>query len=111
MAETYHILDIRALPAKLLATLCAGLPDGCRVKRAMSDAPADMDTILLASIADSLRWLVWSQTKDGQKNRHRPKSILDRLFNAKNDSGKDVPMAFRSSEAFEAARARILRKE
>lgn len=30
---------------------------------------------LLASIADSLGWLVWSKTKDGSKGRNRPKPI------------------------------------
>lgn len=29
----------------------------------------------LASIEYSLRWLVWAKTKDGAKNRHRPKPI------------------------------------
>ncbi|WP_346921692.1 DUF5361 domain-containing protein [Glutamicibacter creatinolyticus] len=30
---------------------------------------------LLAIIADSLRWLVWSKTKDAKHNRRRPKPI------------------------------------
>lgn len=111
MAETYHIFDIRALSAKLLATLCAGLPDNCRVKRAMSEVPVDLDTMLLASIADSLRLLVWTQTKDGKKNRHQPKSILNQLYYANKQSDNDIPITFRSSDDFEAARARILGKE
>lgn len=110
MAETYHVFDIRALPVRLLATLCAGLPDSSRVKRAYSGAPADMDTILLASIADSLRWLVWSQTKAGKKGHNPPDSILNRLFHAK-EQKSSAPRVFSSAEAFEAARARILRRE
>lgn len=109
MAETYHILDIRALSAKLLATLCSGLPDDCRVKRVMSGAPISTQTMLLASIADSLRWLVWSKTKDGKRNRHQPKSILNQFFDASEPSND--PIVFRTADDFEAARARILRKE
>ena len=30
---------------------------------------------LLASAVDALRWLVWSKTKDGEKNRNRPKPV------------------------------------
>lgn len=30
---------------------------------------------LLALCADSLAWLVWSKTKDGSKNRRRPRPI------------------------------------
>lgn len=30
---------------------------------------------MLADIANSLRLIVWSKTKDGEKNRNRPKPI------------------------------------
>lgn len=30
---------------------------------------------LLAQIADANAWMVWSKSKDGQKNRNRPKPI------------------------------------
>lgn len=30
---------------------------------------------LMADQADSLRWLVWAKTEDGQKNRHLPAPI------------------------------------
>lgn len=109
MAETYHVLDIRALSVKLLATLCAGLPEGSRVKRSLSDAPASLDTLLLASIADNLRWLVWSKTKAGRKGRNAPASILNRLYESKEKKTSDSPEVFSSPEAFEAARARIIR--
>lgn len=112
MAETYHILDIRALSVRLLATLCAGLSESSRVKRALVDAPVPLDTALLASIADSLRWLVWSQTKSGRKGRNAPASILNRLYESKTEKKPDnSPKVFSSSEAFEAARARIIRGE
>lgn len=31
--------------------------------------------MLLATVADALNWLVWSKTKDGQKNTRAPKQI------------------------------------
>ena len=30
---------------------------------------------LLAAIVNDLNWLVWSKTKDGQRNRNRPKPV------------------------------------
>lgn len=35
----------------------------------------DVADYLLADQADSLRFLVWAKTKDGQKNRRKPKPI------------------------------------
>ena len=35
----------------------------------------DIDRQINADIANSLRWLVWAKTKDGQKNRNRPRMI------------------------------------
>ena len=32
----------------------------------------DIDTLMISDVANSLRWLVWSKTKNGQKNRKRP---------------------------------------
>jgi hypothetical protein len=33
------------------------------------------DRQLMASMVDMLTWQVWSKSKDGQKNRNRPKPI------------------------------------
>lgn len=76
MAETYGIFDIKRVPASLAATLAVGLRDDSRVKRAASNTTYSDEIILLASIADSLRWIVWSKTEDGANNRNRPTSIM-----------------------------------
>ena len=76
MAETYGIFDIKRVPVQLLATLAVGLRDDSRVKRAASNTTCSDEIILLASIADSLRWKVWSKTEDGANNRNRPASIM-----------------------------------
>ena len=58
------------------ASLLTQLPEGSRVARALNpDAAWTMDRQLLAVIANDLNWLVWSQTKDGQKG---PQAEADR---------------------------------
>lgn len=34
-----------------------------------------LTNMLLAAIADALRWLQWAKTPDGKRNRNRPKPI------------------------------------
>ena len=75
MAETYHILDYRALPATLLATLVAGLRENSRVR----SGKLRTSTALLAAAVDRLSYRLWMKTKDGQHNRKRPKSVLEAL--------------------------------
>lgn len=77
MAETYGVFDIKRLPASLAATLAVGLGDNSRVKRAATNTKYSDEVILLASIADSLRWLKWAKTEDGAKGVNMPASILD----------------------------------
>ena len=77
MAETYGVFDIKRVPVQLLATLAVGLREDSRVKRALTNTQYSDERILLASIADSLRWLVWSRTEDGMKGTNLPKRFLD----------------------------------
>lgn len=39
------------------------------------DAPWDLQAQLLAEVVDMQHLLVWAKTKDGQKNRNRPKPV------------------------------------
>lgn len=66
MAETYHVLDWRALGLPLAATLAGGLRETSRTCMALNHAPITTDTLLLGAMADSLQLLVWSKTKDAQ---------------------------------------------
>jgi len=34
-----------------------------------------VDAMLLSGIYDTVRWLQWAQSKDGQKNRNRPEPL------------------------------------
>lgn len=98
MAESYGIFDVKRVPVQLLATLAAGLRDDSRVKRAATNTPYSDEIILLASIADSLRWIVWSKTEDGVKGQNRPAPFLD--FYIKKDKPESEFESFESPEDF-----------
>ena len=100
LAETYGVLDYRALPLVTAATLAQGLPDTSRIKRKISGAGAvDTQTALLAIIADRVGHIAWMFSEAGQKGRDHPASILDTL------TGKTEPEAvgYDSAEDFFAA--------
>lgn len=103
LAETYHVYDWKSHPIRFVATLACGLSDSSRIKRAMNGQKQSTDTLLLALIADGVRWLMWSKTKDGEKNRNRPASLFETMT-----EDKQKTSGFNSPEEFEAARARII---
>ena len=74
----------------------------------MAGMQAGFDRQLLAIMADRLGLLWWAMTKDAQKNRNRPPSILT-MLNGGEDSEKNT-QAFASADAFEAARERIMKE-
>lgn len=58
------------------ADLTVMLPRGSRTFSAIDPEYSwEQSHYLLANIANSLQLLVWAQSKDGQKNRKRPKPI------------------------------------
>lgn len=107
LAETYGVLDWRALPLKTAAALASGLRDDSRIKMKISGMPADRMTLLTAIIADRLAFLAWAQTKDGQKGRNRPESIFAKLMHTDRKPENEYAV-FRSPEEFEEARRRAL---
>ena len=109
MAETYGVLDYRALPRPLAATLAAGLRDTSRSKMKLSGAHAAPDTLLLAAATDWLATLVWMQSEDGRKHRNRPKAVLAALLGGQPKPGGEV-CAFDTAEEYEAERARLLKE-
>lgn len=78
--QYYHIIDYMELSPGLVATLLVGLPDDSRVKMAISGQKLTLEQNLLARIADTVNFIAWAQTEDAQKNRNRPKSILELLL-------------------------------
>lgn len=53
--------------------------------------------LMLASILDGVRMLIWMQSEDGRRNRNRPQSVARQLM--------EEPDAFRKVEAFDSKEA------
>lgn len=104
-AETYHILDYKALDVVLASTLAAGLRDDSRIKQVMYGLPSTMDIVLDALTVDNLTTLAWFQTEDGAKGRNRPSSIFEALKPKKKE---DDVVTFASMEDFKKARKKLL---
>ncbi len=107
LAETYHVLDYRSLPARLVATLTAGLSDNSRTKKKLSGAQCSVETMLLALIADKLSYLVWFQTEDAIKNKNRPDSIYLSLAGTQGQKSDGDVTTFETGDEFEAVWKKI----
>ena len=105
LAETYHIYDYKRLPLTAVAAFSVGLRDDSRIKMKLSGAKAPTEIILLAAAVDRLSLLVWAQTKDAEKGRNRPKSILEAL----NPKESDMT-SYASGEDFMKERERLLER-
>lgn len=105
LAETYGILDYKALPVETLAALSVGLRENSRIKMKITGAKVQPDFLLLAAAVDRLSMIVWSKTKDAEKGRNRPKSLVD-ILNGKEKNGN--VMAFETADEWEAEKARII---
>ena len=108
LAEYYHVYDLRKLPPETVAVLACGLPQESRIMKILSGITYDMQQLMMASILDYLATLTWFQTKDGHKNRNRPKSYVEMLTGKKKEEKEEV--SFRSPEEFERERQRILQR-
>ena len=106
-AETYHILDYRALPLKTAAVLASGLRDNSRIMMKISGLQISPETALMAAAVDRLSLLFWAKTKDAEKGNNRPEPILAKLTGEITTKDSDL-QSFDTAEEFEAARQRIL---
>lgn len=84
-AETYHIYDLWSLPVAYAATLAVGLRENSRIKQKASGINVDINTILLAHIADNTAINVYFKTEDAQKRVNSPTSLL-KLITKSSDS-------------------------
>ena len=108
LAETYQIYDYRQLPPKMVAVFSYGLKEDSRIKMKLSGQTVPSDTLLLASMVDKLNTLVWFKTKDGQKGKNMPPSIVSVLTGKdKTDNNKDM-VVFNSGEDFVNRRKMLL---
>ena len=109
LAETYHIYDPEALPVTTVALLACGLRDNSRIKMKMTGAKVPNDILLLALAVDRLALLVWKDTKDGRKGRHRPPMITDWILNG--DPRKKMRGdSFSTPDDFWSARQQIIER-
>ena len=111
LAETYNLfipsftsekfIDTqgRELLPSLVATLACGLSGDSRIKRKISKRTLDLNETLVAIIADRRGIIAWQRSKDGYKNRNRPKSIFEMLVGQ--DKKKDELEIFESQESFD----------
>lgn len=106
LAETYQIYDFKQLPLTKVAVFSLGLKDDSRIKMKMRNQKFDLNQILLMSVADNLKLLLWSKTKDAQKGRNRP-VLWSSLFEEPKEKKEIV---FNSGEDFEKERNRLLKK-
>ena len=108
LAETYQIYDYRQLPPKMVAVFSYGLKEDSRIKMKLSGQKVPSETLLLASMVDKLNTIVWFKTKDGQKGKNMPPSIVSILTGQeKSDVNKDM-VVFNSGEDFINRRKMIL---
>lgn len=103
LAQTYHIYDYRALPARYVAILACGLGERSRTMRILSGNPYTFEQIMMASILDAVRMLVWMQSEDGAHGSNRPQSVVSQLLRDEDDIE-----GFSSAEDFEAAKDDII---
>lgn len=108
LAETYHILNMKAHPVSLIATLATGLRSDSRIKMKLEGQNLTQEEGLLALIYDRLNWLRWAKTKDGEKNRNMPASLYDYLSGAKKQEKKEEITIYSSPEEFEKRRLELL---
>lgn len=110
LAQYYNIYDYRTFPPIYIAALVNGLPEDSRVYRGINNIQISDTVALLAAAVDRLSILIWQQTKDGAKNRHRPPSILEDMYNRlSGDESIDV-ISFDTGEEFEKARKEMIER-
>ena len=109
LAETYHIYDMRSFKASYIAILAAGLREDSRVMMLFSGNKIRPSLLLQAASLDKLALLWWAETKDGQKNRNRPESVVESLTK-ENKQTEEPPIVFESAEEFNRAREEMLKK-
>lgn len=107
LAETYGILDYKALRPLQVAVLASGLRDDSRIKMKIAGAKLPLQTMLLAMAVDNLSVLRWMQTEDARKGRNVPVSIVSLLTDS---TQEENIVKFDSKDAFEARKQEVLAK-
>lgn len=105
LAETYQIYDWRQIPIRTLGILAAGLRYNSRVVLEESGEDYPLDTLILASIADTTRYLLYSL--GAKKGDPLPPSIVESL---RNEPDEKEEQTYLTGDDFQAAREAILQR-
>lgn len=87
-----------------MATLAAGLREDSRSAMSVNGMRVSPKDLLMAAAVDRLSLLVWFRTKDAEKGRKKPKSIVEAITK---EETKEI-LTFATAEEFEEARRRII---
>ena len=102
-AETYHILDYRALPVQLQAVLASGLREDSRIKTELvgyKHLPAEIVNVQMADTLTAIHFALTSKKGDPA-----PSLLMDYITSSKEEKNTT---GFDTGEEFEAAKKRIL---
>lgn len=105
-AEIYHIFAWRQLPARLAATLAAGLTPDSRIKLKLSGSPGPVNSMLLAMILDCCRLIFWQHSRSAFEGKKPPPSLFKQLYGKPNKEQPDK--GFASGKDFSVWREKML---
>lgn len=105
MAETYHVLDYRALPVPLLITLSSGLGLNSRVKRKQMKMEELHVEYALASIADYLKLIYMAMAA---KKSQSDIFLFSEYVMGNIDRRENKTVSYNSGTDFDQARKSIL---
>lgn len=99
-AETYHVLDVWALPVPLMAALASGLREDSRIRMKMAGYRSLPTQMVLARLSDEVTLFRYGFTKDAQDGKNHPVLCTDYMVPYKE---KKKTKGFNSGEDFLAA--------
>lgn len=107
-AEYYNIYDYEQMPPEKVGILALGLRENSRIMQKINGEDLTIDLLIQASILDRLSFLAWTKTKDAQKGKNPPASIVDVLRGKDKNANNDF-ITFEDGEEFFKMRDEILK--
>lgn len=107
-AQYYHIYDLDSVNLQTAAILACGLPPDSRTLRQMTGQKFSAEMVIQMRILDTVRFFQYAYISSHSKRKvPKPQSIFEIL----NEKKEENPIrGFKTKEAFEAARERILKE-
>ena len=102
------MLNWRELPLKTAAVLASGLSQESRCFRKLHHQKLSAEQAARLMMIDELRLIRWLHTKDAEKGKNRPGSVLQLYLEQEK---KPSVTSFRTAEEFEARRKKIIAGE